>query len=58
MRNIQPLSDSDIRFLNHLRGVDGIKYGKSYPSTPLVYPEKRDENSEAIVDNIPNVKLD
>lgn len=34
MQNTPPLSDSDIRFLNHLRGVDGIKHGKSYPSEP------------------------
>lgn len=58
MRNTQPLSDSDIRFLNHLRGVDGIKYGKSYPSTPLINQEKRDENDKTVVDNIPDIKPD
>lgn len=47
---------SNDRFLNHLRGVDGIKYGKSYPSTPLSNQEKLDENDKTVVDDIPVVK--
>lgn len=35
------------RFLNHLRGVDGIKHGKSKPSAPLL----RERTDDKEVDN-------